>query len=197
MPSPASPWTSSRVTPIERVTREERAGRQPVTRSTMVSPNPFTASKPVATACCACSTTPPATRFTRDAPPRRALVFFAAPDFAVRDRELLPPVPLRELPLELPLRELLLRELPPRFIVLFFAVPRFAVDLFAPPLLVLFFAAPRFAVLFFAPPRFAVLFFPPERLLIAGPRRVLFFPALRFVPRPDFFVAIAASPHRK
>jgi hypothetical protein len=52
---------------------------------------------------------------------------------------------------------------------------------------------PRFAAL----PRFAVPFFAPERLRIAGPRRVLFFPALRFVPRPDFFVAIAAFLRRK
>jgi len=83
----------------------------------------------------------------------------------------------------------------PRFVVLFFAVPRFMPLFFAVP----FFAVPRFVpprllVLFPAPLRFAVLFLAPERLLIAGPRRVLFFPALRFVPRPDFLVAIAASP---
>ena len=56
------------------------------------------------------------------------------------------------------------------------------------------FAPPRFVALLPVRLRFAVLFLAPERLRIAGPRRVLFFPALRFVPRPDFFVAIAASP---
>jgi len=135
----------------------------------------------VTTAFCACSTTSLATRFTRDAPPRRELLFFAAPD--------------RE-PLELDA---------PRFIPLFFALPRFIVERPLPPFFAvlflaplrfdaLFLAPPFFAALFFAPPFFAALFLAPERLLIAGPRRVLFFPALRFVPRPDFFVAIAASP---
>jgi hypothetical protein len=117
--------------------------------------------------------------------------------------------------------EVLERE-PPRFAVLFLAVLRLAVlrlavlrlavlrfavvrlvalrlapPRFDAPFAALRFAPPRLVALFLAPPRFAVLFLPPERLLIAGPRRVLFFPALRFVPRPDFFVAIAASPRRK
>jgi hypothetical protein len=111
------------------------------------------------------------------------------------------------------LRFVVLRFVPPRLAVLRFAPPRlaaprfaiagprddfvierFAVDDFRAPRLALFFAAPRFAV-FFAPPRLAaLLFFAPARLLIAGPRRALFFPALRFMPRPDFLVAIAASP---
>jgi hypothetical protein len=73
-----------------------------------------------------------------------------------------------------------------------------AVLRFEAPFVALRLAPLRLVALFLAPPRLAVLFFlPPERLLIAGPRRVLFFPALRFVPRPDFFVAIAASPRRK
>lgn len=97
-----------------------------------------------------------------------------------------------------------------RFTALFFAPLRFVVR-FVVRFAALFFVAllvlPRFVLLRFAPPRvvadflelprFVALFFVPERFLIAGPRRVLFFPALRFVPRPDFFVAIAASPRRK
>jgi hypothetical protein len=86
----------------------------------------------------------------------------------------------------------------PRFMVLFLAVLRVEERLEALFVLLRFallrFAPPRFAVLLPVLPSFAALFFAPERLRIAGPRRVLFFPALRFVPRPDFFVAIAASP---
>jgi hypothetical protein len=106
------------------------------------------------------------------------LLFFAAPEDDAPPRE----VRLRDIPL---------RD-PPRFA----ALPRFAVLFFA----VLFFAAPRVEERFdalFVLLRFAVPFFAPERLRIAGPRRVLFFPALRFVPRPDFFVAIAAFLRRK
>ncbi len=123
-------------------------------------------------------------------------------------------MPPRDPPREPPFFEALDRELLdpdrlepelPRFMLLFFAPPRFIPDRLALPFFaVLFFALLRFEALFRAPPFFAApfrapLFFaapflPPERLLIAGPRRVLFFPALRFVPRPDFFVAIAASP---
>jgi hypothetical protein len=79
-----------------------------------------------------------------------------------------------------------------RFLI---AGPRFAALFFAPRLAVLFFA-PRFTALFFVPPRLAAeRFFAPARFLIAGPRRrALFLPALRFMPRPFFFVAIAASP---
>ncbi|HEX5973038.1 MAG TPA: hypothetical protein VFY85_13985 [Gemmatimonadaceae bacterium] len=93
--------------------------------------------------------------------------------------------------------------MPPRFAVLFFAVLFFAVLFFAAPrveerfelrFVPVRFAPPRLAALFPVLLRFAVPFLAPERLRIAGPRRVLFFPALRFVPRPDFFVAIAASP---
>lgn len=80
--------------------------------------------------------------------------------------------------------------------VLFFAELRLE-ERFDTLFLLLRFAPARLVALFLELLRFAALFFAPERFLTAGPRRVLFFPALRFVPRPDFFVAIAASPRRK
>jgi hypothetical protein len=124
-------------------------------------------------------------------PPRREPLFFAVPDDEAREAL------LREALRDPPRFEAL-----PRFIVVFFAAPRFIVDFFAVRrfdalFVALRFAPPRLVALFLAPLRFAVLFLEPERLLIAGPRRALFFPALRFLPRPDFFVAIAASPRRK
>jgi hypothetical protein len=108
---------------------------------------------------------------------------FAAPDDEEPPRDML----LRDAPRDPP------RFAAPRFIVLFFAEPRFD-ERFVALFELLRFAPPRFVALFLELLRFAVPFFAPERFRTAGPRRVLFFPALRFMPRPDFFVAIAASP---
>jgi hypothetical protein len=136
-------------------------------------------------------------------PPRREPLFLAVLDAELPEREAPPRDALREPPrFEALLRFIVLLFAVLRLAELFFAVLRLAelrlaVLRFEAPFVALRLAPLRLAALFLAPPRLAVLFLPPERLLIAGPRRVLFFPALRFVPRPDFFVAIAASPRRK